>query len=420
MQSILNKEWDYLNSTNEQIMDCQLVRLYPGRGEKFLLEYQLVLQNGHAHKNQLILVELVGKDASKRRDKILCSLKKSRRGQLPKHQPANSVSSIPSLGLVVRLPGLDERITGLKLVYNRQTAMEAINASLDIGQEIAEVEDAILLGHRLGKRCIIRFKLRDKQPNSSIQSVIAKFYKANSERGLQVFKTMSRLRETGFDATSKIRIPRPMGFSREWNMLLMEDVNAAPVHQLADSDILKGIQQAGGALAKLHGCSLETSGNHTIDDELALLQRWIMLVSNIHTHLRSSVSMAFERVQKYLQQCQDYESKIAHRDFYEKQVLIDGHETVLIDFDTLCNADPALDVGNFLAHLRLIRLQGSKDFHGAELAFAAGYGNRGSSNFQHRCNAYLASSLLRLSCLYSFWPRWQFVVPELLKAIHAL
>ena len=42
---------------------------------------------------------------------------------------------------------------------------------------------------------------------------------------------------------------------------------------------------------------------------------------------------------------------VAHGDFYPSQVLFDGPTTGLVDFDTVCLAEPALDLGSFTGHL---------------------------------------------------------------------
>jgi aminoglycoside phosphotransferase (APT) family kinase protein len=40
-----------------------------------------------------------------------------------------------------------------------------------------------------------------------------------------------------------------------------------------------------------------------------------------------------------------------HRDFYSDQVLVDGERVYLLDLDLICQGDPALDIGNFSAHI---------------------------------------------------------------------
>jgi Ser/Thr protein kinase RdoA (MazF antagonist) len=43
----------------------------------------------------------------------------------------------------------------------------------------------------------------------------------------------------------------------------------------------------------------------------------------------------------------------AHGDYTHSQVLFDGTSTALVDFDTMCRSEPALDLGHFCAHLRV-------------------------------------------------------------------
>ena len=45
---------------------------------------------------------------------------------------------------------------------------------------------------------------------------------------------------------------------------------------------------------------------------------------------------------------------IAHGDFTPKEVLVDGPISGVFDLDTACVAEPALDLGHFVAHLALV------------------------------------------------------------------
>jgi aminoglycoside phosphotransferase (APT) family kinase protein len=45
---------------------------------------------------------------------------------------------------------------------------------------------------------------------------------------------------------------------------------------------------------------------------------------------------------------------LSHGDFTPSQVLLDGRTAAMVDLDTLCWADPALDLGRYLAHLHLL------------------------------------------------------------------
>ena len=147
------------------------------------------------------------------------------------------------------------------------------------------------------------------------------------------------------------------------------------------------------------------------------MEGWVSLAGLVHPALTGTLTDAFATVHARLSRCQDFQPCILHRDYHEKQVLIDGDRTVLIDFDTLCRGDPALDVGNFLAHLRLAALQTVSDSISSEEAFLAGYGLADSLDFRRRMDSYLGSTLLRLACLYSFSTRWRHLAEPLLRGV---
>ena len=50
-----------------------------------------------------------------------------------------------------------------------------------------------------------------------------------------------------------------------------------------------------------------------------------------------------------------------HRDFYPDQIIVSGSRLYLIDLDLYCLGDPALDVGNFLAHLTEMAVRGTNE-----------------------------------------------------------
>src|SRR5699024_10555106 len=47
-----------------------------------------------------------------------------------------------------------------------------------------------------------------------------------------------------------------------------------------------------------------------------------------------------------------------HRDLHDRQLLWDGQQLSVLDLDTVCRAEPALDVANLAVHARLRRAQG--------------------------------------------------------------
>lgn len=97
-----------------------------------------------------------------------------------------------------------------------------------------------------------------------------------------------------------------------------------------------------------------------------------------------------------------------HRDFHDKQVLVDDRGTVgVIDFDTAAAGEAAVDVANMLVHLRWRAAQGRctpAAAAAASAAFLVGY--RPETWVRARLATYAAAARMRLWCVYAFRSDW--------------
>ena len=105
-----------------------------------------------------------------------------------------------------------------------------------------------------------------------------------------------------------------------------------------------------------------------------------------------------------------------HRDLHDKKVLLTpGGRLGLLDFDTLALGDPALDLGNLLAHLELRALQHRCTPADTErLAAALLDGYHAGSHIRRRAAAYAQATRVRLACVYALRPAWPAVPDALL------
>ena len=415
MTDVLAETWSWARNNNLNVTGCQLQRVFPRREGEFLIEYNVDLSGADGQSQQLLLAELIDGDLAVQRASVLQSLRKSRRQQLPKHQDDDCVDILPDPGLLVRLPGLDQRLPGLGQLKDTDLLSKSLAGVLACEPDQIRDASSEILGHRLGKRCIARCRYHRLGDNQE-QSMIVKLYKVRGNRGTTVFSVMKALWENGWNEESDTRVPRPLLWCQDSNSLWMEDVKATPLPELPANRQQNAVNGAGRALARLHRTQIDVSGGYTNDDEICLLDGWVQLIWTVFPDRAERLSAVLSQVRSTLRRCQSTPTALVHRDFYEKQILVEQNTTTLIDFDTLCQSDPALDIGNFLAHLRLLRLQGFGGFFGAEQAFLDGYGNVGV-DFGRRIDGYTAATLLRLACLYSFWPRWSQVSEPLLEGI---
>ncbi|PSN10215.1 hypothetical protein C7271_26345, partial [filamentous cyanobacterium CCP5] len=89
---------------------------------------------------------------------------------------------------------------------------------------------------------------------------------------------------------------------------------------------------------------------------------------------------------------------LIHRDFYPDQILVDHNRLWLVDLDLGCLGDPALDMGNFIAHMieQSLRLLGDPAAMQAQaVALQRTYGALADADFSGRIEFYTLLSLVR-------------------------
>ena len=395
----LRSQWSYARRRQLEVTRCNVQRVHPRRSGEFGLEYRVELWDGRRHLTQDLLGELVGPRARDRHAQTVRSLAKSRRGQLRKG-PTDLVDCIESLGLVLRTRGLDERLPGLGLLQpeRRQELSELVGGP----PNLLTTE---LLGHRLGKRATARIHIHrsSRRPDSTV----LKMYKNHGTRGRDVFETLGQLRAV---ATGALDVPVPIEWFEPWRVLRMEDAPGRPLADLTGQDRVRGAFAAGRAIASLHETELALDARHCAADELMLLTRWVALVSALEPQLGERLEPLRRAIGARLMATTDTtKPRLVHRDFYDQQVLVHDSGCTLVDFDTLCYADPALDVGNFLAHEILDRLKRPNlrsPQHAVSSPFLEGYEESRPALDSDAVRTWTDASLLRLVCLYSFWPRY--------------
>ena len=146
---------------------------------------------------------------------------------------------------------------------------------------------------------------------------------------------------------------------------------------------------------------LEPDKRYTLADELANLTRWSAELAERMPDRASEFERSRAALSARAASLPPAESGPAHRDFYYSQLLYAGRRTTLIDFDMLALADPALDVGNFRAHLLFLGLQNGmerSEVDDARLVLLEQYLRMTGwdDTFRERVDFYEAATLFRL------------------------
>ncbi|WP_341645477.1 aminoglycoside phosphotransferase family protein [Thauera sp. SDU_THAU2] len=233
---------------------------------------------------------------------------------------------------------------------------------LGLAEDGCELQ-AVLRRLKPGRRALIEYVVTPS--GGAPQSVLGKLRAKGLDR--RGYETQRTLWQAGL-SRGPVVVPEPLGTVPELALWLQRAVAGQPASGCFAPEAGTGAAwRIGEALALLHRQALRPARAWSIDDELAMLRRCLALAAQARPGLAArieSVARACERLANGLPTAM---ACGVHRDFYPDQVLVDGETIVLLDFDLHALGDPALDVGNFVAHL----IEQSIRCHGDAGALAA-------------------------------------------------
>jgi Ser/Thr protein kinase RdoA (MazF antagonist) len=328
-----------------------------------------------------------------------CEKQRERLGQTASKQPA--IHANPQHRVFVRTSGSDEMIDGLVALEDGKF----LSSQLPDNPDVATIN---LLAHRLNRRAVLSIEKKDGS------ELIVKLYKKGSSKPGAALAITSLLERTSLGKSAPISVPQGMCALHDWPGYVM---NRAPGVHLADNkteDRTLGLTLAGEALARLHRLPLRLQHNHALTDELALLQNWTKLVSTVFPAQEKNIRAALQVVSRELLGGGETDTTLVHRDFHGGQVLVSGSRATLIDFDTVCNGEPAQDIGNFLGHLDLARLERGEQESLTDEMFLSGYINAHRVPNAARIQAHRRATQLRLACIHAFSDSHRTLWPQLL------
>lgn len=149
---------------------------------------------------------------------------------------------------------------------------------------------------------------------------------------------------------------------------------------------------------------------HDATAEALVLHRWVRAAAAVLSeddHER--LAAAARRIAGRLETAVPGPVVPAHRDLHDKQLLWSATTgPAVLDLDTACCADAALDLANLRAHAAWRHYQGLWSRSQSEAVFCQVDETAGRRGIEiATLNAYHDASLLRLGCVYAFRPDWE-------------
>ncbi len=289
---------------------------------------------------EVLIGEWVGTQASDVAQAEADRLAKPRRGQGTPHGTA--ITSDLAHGLVLRRPGFDARLPGLRLLHDAAFARDQL-PRLGCAAD-ARVE---LVAHRLGKRAVLRISGAQGVYYARLRPVTSGSGAAGYAQHLALWQALA--------GAPGLAVPRPLAFDAPLGLALFARLpGVPPVFRGLD-----GFRAAQAVMEALHALQILPidAPLHTAQDELAVLNGWIGRVQAVFPHLATLVAEPLARLHADMAALRPLPPVPCHRDLHEGQILLDQTLAGFLDFDTLRRGDPAMDVGNLQAHLFLAGLR---------------------------------------------------------------
>lgn len=233
---------------------------------------------------------------------------------------------------------------------------ERLHEILDGGRRssLPELQAIHVRRHKPGRRCLIEYQFtqtaRDgvKTPLNLLGKIRAK----GLDRRSHDLQAALWQKAFGPQADDRIGVPAPAGMLPELAMWLQHKVDGIPATaRLSDPNGVALVSRITGAVHKLHRMGPPARRRHTMDDELCILHRQLMPVTEVNPQWN-------DRIQRVLKASTRLGSSLpnpvfcpSHRDCYADNMMMSAEWLYLIDLDLYCMADPALDIGNFIGHV---------------------------------------------------------------------
>ncbi len=254
---------------------------------------------------------------------------------------------------------------------------------------------AELRRHKPGRRAIVGYDL--ELANGELR-VLGKVRAKGTDTKTHALQTF--LWQNGFDDRSDdgVSVAEPLGVLAPFHMTLQRAMPGSNLEALLTRPDAEGLmRRVAEAAYKLHRTHVPTKRTHTVKDELTILRRQLKGAASSKPQHKERLTQLISACERLAAGLPEGGSATLHRDFYPEQLLVDGERLYLLDLDLSAQGDPALDIGNFAAHLReyALRVLGNADaLEGLEDALIHRY-HELSGVPPQRVAAYAALSLAR-------------------------
>ncbi len=401
----LRRELGALLSSPDRLGSCRLrsARLKPGRWFAAFYDVDMRGEGGDKRRTRPIAVSWKLNGLGDRRRAVECGETEAeavRRGVAAPFRKL--VADVPRWGMHVEVSPFDVRYPQLVRLSDRQYARDTIAAAYaarDGAGEYARATDysTTAIRYRPGKRHVLRY---DSADPSTRRVLFAKLY--TGDDGLRVSRLATQIGEWLAERGVGTPSVRPPAYVAEDKVVFWPQAAGSPISELLrdSGQILADcVKRAGAALYALHqlppaaAVSLEV---HDFAAEVTGIAKASDHVAALLPPAGVAIASLLERAQEFHQRLPSEPATFTFGEFKAEHVWVTPDGLTLIDFDGCCLGDPALDIGKFLADLRLWDdVSGHGELKQVQEQFLAGYRGGALADRLARARLYEAIELVK-------------------------
>ena len=247
------------------------------------------------------------------------------------------------------------------------------------------IKDVRLLLANYGryKRCVLRYSVEGIQVEMQTPQNVTVYGKVDADgSGALTVSIISALREKLHEpeVLYRFRIPGSLGYFPDLHLLMMEALPGKPFfkellqtwtgnskrheseHGKPSDDNTMTLEQAVKTCAliaaTLHSSDIKLGPRRTLEIQVAELLEEADVLCQVLPEIGAQVKSWINQTVEFAQAYPEMPLCFSHGDFTYTQLIFDGREGGLVDFDSICQAEPAQDLGHYLAYQRLNIIKG--------------------------------------------------------------
>ena len=316
-------------------------------------------------------------------------------------------------GVMPRIYTADDRLPWLAQATDTNE-MQARFSALSAETDHIRLTQIFPVRYKPGLHCVIRYVV---QTPSGTEMFYGKSFSGNS---VQLMKTIMELHQSSQENPEMPLISSPVTIWPEMEMILQAAVPDGieftqliydPKYEVSVRE--EWMYKAGRALAIFHENSTAPGEPKSIYDDLRDLHEYTLIIGKVRADLAAKYEEVIQQIITKSDHFREPKAVASHGAMRTDQYILQGDRLTMIDLDGYCWANPARDLGNFLAYLswKAIRQPEHAQFvERAGRAFLEGYLSVQPDIDVRWLSVYQAASLLKIagrrfrSLTYLEWP----------------